>query len=381
MNSPRSRARSGSTSRQNATVRWLIRNNHINRTYLLALLGLACGSHLSDLGGASPVIWTLLVLSCYAWPHLAWWLARRSSAPLQAEQRNFLMETTLAAAWAAAFGFPVWISVVFVVCNSINFVVFLGARVGLPRLVASLVLGAALVWFSGLHYPIHLGTAHLTTGLCILALTSYIVLLSESTHRNAQQLRKSNRMLREQYEEIQALQSLLQEQTLHDPLTGLYNRRHLDDVLAPKLERSQAAQQSLALLLVDIDRFKLINDTLGDAAGDAALQALARLLLRQLHPEDMAFRYRGDSFLLVLSDVSQEAALQRADALRKACTQSQIHLNPPGLEEINPSLTLSCGVALFPGDAQNADNLIACVDQALYAAQRLGGDHTVAYTP
>ncbi|MGJ4748690.1 MASE2 domain-containing protein, partial [Leptospira sp. SA-E8] len=212
----------------------LIRNNHINRTYLLALLGLACGSHLWDLGGASPVTWALLVLSCYVWPHLAWWLALRSDSSLRAEQRNFLVETALAGAWAAAFGFPVWLSVVFVVCNSINFVVFHGVRIGLPRLVAALGLGAALVWFSGLHYPLRPGTGQLTTVLCILALTSYIVLLSESTHRNARLLRKSNRMLREQYEEIQALQSLLQEQTLHDPLTGLYNRRHLDDVLTPK---------------------------------------------------------------------------------------------------------------------------------------------------
>ncbi|MGJ4749005.1 GGDEF domain-containing protein, partial [Leptospira sp. SA-E8] len=89
----------------------------------------------------------------------------------------------------------------------------------------------------------------------------------------------------------------------------------------------------------------------------------------------------GDSFLLVLSDVSQETALQRADALRKICTESQLHLHPPGLEDINPSLTLSCGVALFPSDARNAENLIACADQALHAAQRLGGNHTAAYAP
>ena len=364
--------------------------NHINRTFLLAMLGLACGAFQWQLGReGTPVpawMWTLLMLTCYVWPQIAWLHTRRalrSGSPMRAEKLNFLVETFISGMWAATWGFPVWVTVVLFICNSINFVVFHGARAGLPRLVAAFGLGAALVWcvnlWLGPYIAPHPATNLPTMLLCIATLMAYIAALSHATHLNAGRLRRSNRELREQYEEIQALQSLLQEQTLHDSLTGLYNRRHLDDVLDAKIERSRDGKSPLTVMMIDIDNFKLINDSLGHQTGDTALQALARLLLRHTRPQDMAFRYGGEEFVLVMPDLSHDASLQRAESLRAACAEAQIRLSPPGLEGISLSLTLSCGVATFPDNAQNAHDLIACADQALYAAKRQGRNRVQAY--
>jgi diguanylate cyclase len=357
---------------------WLVRMNYTNRFFICALLGLPVGAHLLDIG-APLWLWGLAAAQFYLYPHLLYWRARRARDQLQAEMPHLLMDCAASGAWAAGLGFPVWLSFVLFACNNINFVAFFGGQTGLPRLAAAMGLSTAAVWFSGLHYPLHPDTSVATTVLSMVALTLYMVAFGHTGHQRALAWRQSNLKLREQYQKINALQARLREQAVRDPLTGLYNRRHLGEVLEPELARCRAAGQSLAALLIDVDHFKRINDTRGHAVGDRVLQSLAQLMLRHVRTHDMVFRYGGEEFLLLMPDIALETAIQRAEALRKAFGQTPLRVGAKDAEPL--TFTLSCGVAAFPLHADQGEALINCADQALYAAKRLGRNRTQVWPP
>lgn len=347
--------------------------NYSNRFFVCALLGLPLGAHLLDIG-APLWLWGLLITQFYIYPHLLYWRARTARDQLRAEMPHLLLDCAASGAWAAALGFPTWLSFVLFACNNINFVAFYGGRAGVPRLVGAMGLGAAVVWLSGLHYPLNPNTGVAATVLSMVALTLYLVAFGHTGHQRALAWRKSNLKLREQYQKISALQARLREQAVRDPLTGLYNRRHLGEVLEPELARCRAARSSLAVLLVDVDHFKCINDTRGHAVGDMVLQTLAQLMQRHVRAQDMVFRYGGEEFLLLLPDITLETATQRAEALRVAFGQTPLRVN--GKDAPPLTVTLSCGVATFPLHADQGEALINCADQALYAAKRQGRNCT-----
>ncbi|WP_237701428.1 sensor domain-containing diguanylate cyclase [Hylemonella gracilis] len=361
-----------------ARAHWLVRMNYSNRFLVCALLGLPLSAHLLDIGAPS-WLWGLLIAQFYIYPHLLYWRARLARDQLRAEMPHLMMDCAASGAWAAALGFPTWLSFVLFACNNINFVAFYGGRTGVPRLVGAMGLGAAVVWFSGLHYPLNPDTGVAATVLSMVALTLYLVAFGHTGHQRALAWRKSNLKLREQYKKINALQARLREQAVRDPLTGLYNRRHLGEVLEPELARCRAARSSLAVVLIDVDHFKCINDTRGHAVGDLVLQSLAQLMQRHVRAQDMVFRYGGEEFLLLLPDISLETAAQRAEALRTAFGQTPMRVSA---KEAPPlTVTLSCGVAAFPLHAEQGEALISCADQALYAAKRQGRNRTQVWQP
>ncbi|EYC52224.1 diguanylate cyclase [Hylemonella gracilis str. Niagara R] len=352
--------------------------NYSNRFFVCALLGLPLGAHLIDID-APLWLWALLITQFYIYPHLLYWRARTARDQLRAEMPHLLLDCAASGAWAAGLGFPTWLSFVLFACNNINFVAFYGGHAGVPRLVGAMGLGAAVVWFSGLHYPLNPHTGVAATVLSMVALTLYLVAFGHTGHQRALAWRKSNLKLREQYQKINALQARLREQAVRDPLTGLYNRRHLGEVLEPELARCRAARSSLAVLLVDVDHFKCINDTRGHAVGDLVLQNLAQLMQRHVRAQDMVFRYGGEEFLLLLPDISLDTATQRAEALRTAFCQTPLRVS--GKDTPPLTVTLSCGVAAFPLHADQGEALISCADQALYAAKRQGRNRTQVWPP
>jgi len=361
-----------------ARAHWLVRMNYSNRFFVCALLGLPLSAHLLDID-APLWLWGLLITQFYIYPHLLYWRARSARDQLRAEMPHLLLDCAASGAWAAALGFPTWLSFVLFACNNINFVAFYGGRAGVPRLVGAMGLGAAVVWFSGLHYPLNPHTGVAATVLSMVALTLYLVAFGHTGHQRALAWRKSNLKLREQYQKINALQARLREQAVRDPLTGLYNRRHLGEVLEPELARCRAARSSLAVLLIDLDHFKCINDTRGHAVGDMVLQNLAQLMLRHVRAQDMVFRYGGEEFLLLLPDITLETAIQRAEALRMAFGQTPMRVS--GKDAPALTVTLSCGVAAFPLHADQGEALISCADQALYAAKRQGRNRSQVWPP
>src|SRR5690554_5327177 len=157
---------------------------------------------------------------------------------------------------------------------------------------------------------------------CMVALSLYLLAFSHSAHlrslslRDAkEQLRNSQRQLQRKLEEINALQIQLRELAHRDPLTGLYNRRHLDAQLLDNVV-NRKADSNLCLLLIDIDHFKRINDEFGHQAGDQVLARLAGLLTSHCRSSDIICRYGGEEFVVLLPEVTIGAAVERADAIR-----------------------------------------------------------------
>ena len=162
-------------------------------------------------------------------------------------------------------------------------------------------------------------------------------------------------------------QKVLREQSIRDPLTGLYNRRYLDESLARELSRAKRDGLPLSLLMVDIDYFKKLNDSYGHQAGDEVLKRLGELIGRGARSGDLPCRYGGEEFLLVLPTMSLESAVERADQWRLAFADEKIPFANTLL-----SATLSIGVATCPEHGTTSEKLIGAADQALYAAKHAG---------
>ena len=170
----------------------------------------------------------------------------------------------------------------------------------------------------------------------------------------------------------QALREL-QEQVITDPLTRLLNRRYLREYLPRELIRAKRNRGSLAVVLIDIDHFKRINDTFGHEAGDLVLRTLGALLKDGVRASDIACRFGGEEFVVVLLDAAPEGARQKAEAMRAAVGKLDLNYRGESLGRI----TASMGVALYPDHADDADSLLRAADEALYRAKDSGRDRVV----
>ncbi|MDP1998505.1 MAG: sensor domain-containing diguanylate cyclase [Rhodoferax sp.] len=163
------------------------------------------------------------------------------------------------------------------------------------------------------------------------------------------------------------LQQLLQEQAIRDPLTGLYNRRYLKETLPRELSRAHREGYPLALVLIDLDYFKSVNDTYGHAVGDEVLKTISAIFIQSARESDIVCRYGGEEFLIALPRMSPEQALLRVQAWRIELAQTDIHVGDAMLK-----VTLSAGIAVYPVHGADTDFLVARADEALYRAKDLG---------
>lgn len=166
---------------------------------------------------------------------------------------------------------------------------------------------------------------------------------------------------------ISSLHEQLREQALCDPLTGLYNRRYLDEFFARELARAQREKLPLALALIDLDHFKRLNDECGHLVGDDVLKAVAQHLLDNLRSTDAVFRIGGEEFLLILPGADSEEARHR---LQNIC--SQLADQEIATRGGHQRVTLSAGLAHWPQQGQTLDELLQAADAALYQAKRGG---------
>jgi len=160
----------------------------------------------------------------------------------------------------------------------------------------------------------------------------------------------------------------LERLSLTDPLTGLFNRRHLMTMLESELRRAGRAQRGFSILMLDVDHFKTYNDAFGHQAGDDALIKVAGLLKASLRDVDCPARYGGEEFLVLLPDTGIEQATEVAERIRTSIRRESF---------TGAGVTLSVGVAEFPGHGASLDSLIAAADAALYHAKRQGRDRVV----
>jgi diguanylate cyclase (GGDEF)-like protein len=165
------------------------------------------------------------------------------------------------------------------------------------------------------------------------------------------------------------LRETLQVQSTRDALTGLFNRRYMEESLERELHRAAREEGPLALMLLDLDNFKRFNDRLGHAAGDNLLRTLGEFLLAQVRREDVPCRYGGEEFVVILPKASKDDAFRRAERLREDARAQWL--------AYGPGVTLSIGVAAYPEDGATARTLLDAADAALYRAKAEGRDRVV----
>jgi diguanylate cyclase (GGDEF)-like protein/PAS domain S-box-containing protein len=201
------------------------------------------------------------------------------------------------------------------------------------------------------------------------SITHYVAVKEDITERKESQLRLQtlNEQLAEQIKENLKLQEILREQAIRDSLTGLYNRRYLDETMEREIARAEREKYPVSFLMIDNDRFKTLNDTYGHAAGDAVLMALGDLFHARIRKGDIACRYGGDEFLVIMPQADGKDAKRRAEEIRSDFHNLRVNVNGT---ELSPSISI--GIAFYPQHGDNAEAVAKAADDALYQAKQAG---------
>lgn len=364
---------------------WIVRLNYRNRSIFFASLVLVLGNHMLD-NGFPPWAWLALALQCLAYPSVLYWRCGYSANPLQTEINHMKLDAVAFGAWSALLAFPLWITFILFISATVNLTVVKGAK-GLILALLAFPAGA-LPLFASTGFLYSPDTSPVTTAMSIVCITAYLQVLAGGAyvralrlHEAREQLRasesalqKANLELTSQLNEIGSLQTLLREQANRDALTGLYNRRYLDSTIEREIARCKREGHPLSVMLIDIDHFKRINDNYGHQAGDEVLRSLAKLL--QTRTMDIACRYGGEEFLLLLPDMPIAVAKERAEQFRSAFEETTI-----GFGSFSITATFSVGLAAYPGHGTSAEALIRAADHALYQAKSAGRNRVAIAEP
>jgi diguanylate cyclase (GGDEF)-like protein len=228
------------------------------------------------------------------------------------------------------------------------------------RAVGLLVLSAAVGWtLLGGHLVSSKEQKVLEVVAILVAAASAIFIAAYTQRRNVD-------MERAYSSHLEALSRHLRYLAYRDFLTGLYNHRYFQEQLAHEVERAQRYGHQLSVLMLDVDRFKQVNDTYGHLMGDTLLSYVARLVSAKVRSSDVAARYGGDEFAVILPETDQEKAIAVAEKLRKAVSADR---HWQGALLGNLGVGICFGVASFPDDGRTADDLLVCADRRLYSAK------------
>ncbi len=175
--------------------------------------------------------------------------------------------------------------------------------------------------------------------------------------------------------EAKRLTETLRESSLRDPMTGLNNRRFLEEYVDVLISQAKRTKTQLAILVLDLDYFKVVNDTHGHDAGDTVLKGLATILKNAVRASDMVIRFGGEEFLIVLQDTSSEGAARVAEKIRSSVEEMQFNVGTAVLKK-----TISIGYAMFPEDSETFWQIVKFADVALYRAKNEGRNRVVRFT-
>ncbi|MBC3413433.1 diguanylate cyclase [Pseudomonas sp. SWRI51] len=297
-------------------------------------------------------VWLLMLVNGLAWPHIAYFWARRSAMPYQAELRNLQLDSVAAGFWAATMHFNPLPSLTILSMVTMNNV----AAGGRPMLVRGLLAQVAGVLLSmALLGPgLELHTTSLQVYASLPMLTLYPLALGWVCYQLAIQLAEHKRRLG-------ALSRT-------DSLTGLLNHGSWKDLLEKKFRICQQQKAPAVIALIDIDHFKAINDTYGHGVGDCALLQLSQELRRNLRQNDKAGRYGGDEFCVIFPNTDEAQAYLAMERLRERVAAYR----NPHLPELR--ISLSIGLAAFSTHLPTPEHWLLEADQALYAAKHQGRD-------
>lgn len=320
----------------------------------LRMLGLGVGSLSAAAvfleNGAHPATWAALVFYSFVWPQLAYLLAVRSADPQRAERRNLLFDSTAGGVWVALMQFNLLPSALVVTMTSIDKMVTGGWQLLLRTASAqavAIVLAAALNGFA--FQPV---TSMFVLIACLPLLFVYPMAISTVGYALARKVRRQNRRLTE-------LNRI-------DGLTGVLNRHHWEEALDGELRRHLRSGRPAALLLIDVDDFKPINDLLGHTVGDEVIRGVAGVIRDSIRDIDVAGRYGGDEFGVLLPETGIRDAIAAAERIRQRVEDCAI-----GVEQ-QTRCTVSIGAMEATPSMQDARDWIAEADAMLYFAKAEG---------
>lgn len=292
--------------------------------------------------------WPFLLFTALGWPWLAWRLTDGNPAPLKAEQRNLLIDGLIAGLWLGVMRLDLMPSAMLLAVLAMDRTMVGGWRL-LQRTL--LVMGAAclvVLLFSGFSIEPH--TAFVTMLWCLPFLLLYLLAIGALAHYSADKVRSQNR--------------LLEREVRIDAETGLATRQQWLTEVAERLRRFQRHGAVSSLLMIDIDEFKKVNDNFGHLAGDDAIRQVSRQLHDGLRGVDLAGRYGGDEFGVLLPGTDGEAAMEVAERLRlRVAGQVAVGGVP---------VTLSIGVAELQPGMEIIEDWAGAADEALYRAKASG---------
>jgi diguanylate cyclase (GGDEF)-like protein/PAS domain S-box-containing protein len=170
------------------------------------------------------------------------------------------------------------------------------------------------------------------------------------------------------------LRETLRHQSIRDPLTGLFNRRYFEESLEREIRRARRRGTPLGVIMFDLDRFKVVNDNYGHEAGDVLLRTLGELLRRNVRGEDVACRWGGEEFAVLLPEATLEATRVRAEELRTVVRELQV----PYQDRVLGPVTVSLGVAIFPDQGLSGQSVLRAADAALYQSKAAGRDRVTS---
>lgn len=335
-----------------AEVRRLLARSRSLRTLGLGLGGLTVGMVLYR-HGVPAQMWALLVLHALVWPHVAWLILCRSNDPIAEDRRFFLCDAAMGGVWIALMQFNLLPGALLMTMYAIALIAIDGFTF-LARGIAMLVLacGVAAV-ANGMAFAPATDMAEIMASLPLLMV--FPVTLGFLTHRLSRRVRSQNRQLLR-------LGNI-------DGLSGLLNRRHWEEAVNDALSRHCC--ESAVMLLIDIDRFKRINDQFGHTIGDEVIRQVGEIIRAGLRQGDLAGRYGGDEFGAVLCGTDVAVAETVADRIRSGVAELKIE-QAPGLR-----CTLSIGLARGPAGLGTARAWIEQADAALYRAKLAGRNRFV----
>lgn len=309
-------------------------------------------------------LWVVLLINGFAWPHVAYQLAKWSKFPYDAEQRNLVWDALFSGFWVATLQFTPLTTVTLLSMVTMNNVAAGGKRLlmrgalaqGLGMVVAGLLFG--LQWNSSV--------SQTQVYACLPMLTLYPLAIGMTCYQLAIKLSEHKRAL-------SALSRI-------DSLTGLLNHGSWKDLLQLKFHKCQQQHSHATIALIDIDHFKRINDAHGHIVGDAVLRQLSVELRRNLRENDLAGRYGGDEFCVILPQMPLAEAAQVMERMRETFS----NYRNPQIPELRVSLSI--GLADFQVSYTDAAIWLNAADRALYMAKDTGRnrvnvtDHVIAYS-
>ncbi|MGH8446354.1 MAG: diguanylate cyclase [Solimonas sp.] len=326
----------------------------VQRVYRLRLIGLGLGAcavagAFAQLG-TPPWIWALMLAHGLAWPHVAMLWARRSVNPQATEMRNLMIDSALGGAWIVQMHFMLLPSVLLATMLSMDKLAVGGWRFLARTAAAQLTCAAIAALASGLRIDLATSTAAVVA--CVPLLVVYPLAVSTATYALVRKVRRQNRQL--------------SELSRGDALTGLLNRSSWEDAAGGEFERFRHGGPVAAMLMIDVDFFKNINDRHGHQAGDTVVRGIAAIVRDSLRSHDIAGRYGGDEFAVLLPGTALEPALRVAERIRQRILETSFD------PQIMASCTVSIGAAELRRPMNDLRAWILQADAALYRAKTQG---------